>query len=87
MIECTRETMDPERAGLVVYGHDKTIHQTGEVDIEVDKAGKVVSVWFRCLILPFTQTVVGAERASEMRRLYTEHPPGMVHAVAVEAAR
>ena len=37
------------------YGDDGTIHQTGSVDVGVDKDGKVVAVWFRCAMLPFIQ--------------------------------
>jgi hypothetical protein len=51
------------------YGDAGTIHQTGVVNVEVDAQGKVVSVWFRCLGLPFTQHVVHERRAEEMRRM------------------
>lgn len=54
----------------MIYGHNKTIHRTGEVNVELDKDGKVVSVWFRCMALPFTQNVVGDDRADEMRGMY-----------------
>ena len=37
-----------------VYGHDKTLHRTQHVDVQVDN-GKVVAVWFRCLPLRFEQ--------------------------------
>lgn len=49
------------------YGGTGTIHRTGEVNVEVDRNGEVVSVWYRCAMLPFTQTVVGDGRAKEMR--------------------
>lgn len=39
------------------YGGDKTWHSTGTVDVQLDKSGKVVAVWFRCKMLPFTQSV------------------------------
>lgn len=54
----------------MIYGHGKTIHQTQELDIEVDENGKVVAVWFRCIALPFKQMNVDNERAWEMERLY-----------------
>lgn len=65
----------------MIYGFDKTIHRTGEVNVELDKDGKVVSVWFRCMHLPFTQDVVSDERASEMRAAYASHPAHLIEAV------
>jgi hypothetical protein len=53
----------------MIYGHDGTIHGTQKVNVEVDKDGKVVSVWFRCMALPFDQTIVGYDRAEEMRTM------------------
>ncbi len=52
------------------YGDGGTIQRTGEVNVEVDPEGKVVSVWFRCALLPFTENVVGVDRAKEMRSAY-----------------
>jgi hypothetical protein len=40
---------DPAR----YYGDGGTIHSTGHVDVEVDEAGEVVALWFRCQLLPF----------------------------------
>jgi|GEM_PF-2975960 len=57
------------------YGDDRTIHRTGEVNVELAGDGKVVSVWFRCALVPFTQTVVDDGRAAEMRGAYQSHPP------------
>lgn len=54
------------------YGGNGTIHSTGLVNVEIDKNGKVVSVWFRCCMLPFDQTIVEKSRADEMRRAYAE---------------
>lgn len=51
----------------MIYGHDKTWHQTGHLDVETDKDGNVVSVWFRCMMLPFKQTKVDEERANSMK--------------------
>ncbi len=51
------------------YGGNRTIHRTGEVNVELDH-GRVVSVWFRCRALPFTQHEVDSRRAGEMDRMY-----------------
>jgi hypothetical protein len=53
----------------VIYGHDGTIHKTQKLNIEIDKRGGVVSVWFRCMALPFDVTVVGEDRAVEMAHM------------------
>lgn len=52
------------------YGDGGTIHATGSIDIEIFE-GRVVSVWYRCQLLPFTQRWVTPERAVEM----TGHSP------------
>jgi hypothetical protein len=59
------------------YGGLNTIHLTNLLNIEVDKkTGKVVSVWFRCLALPFDVTEVDRDRANEMGSMYsTGHIP------------
>lgn len=51
----------------MIYGSNKTIHRTGHVDVETDSDGKVVSVWYRCMMLPFQQHNVNEERAASMR--------------------
>lgn len=56
----------------MIYGHDKTIHRTELLNIEVDKDGNVVSVWFRCMALPFSVSIADDNRAESMRRMYTE---------------
>ena len=53
----------------MIYGHNKTIHGTQWLNVEVDRDGHVVSVWFRCCALPFDVTIVDKERATEMRRM------------------
>jgi hypothetical protein len=53
----------PER----FYGDGGTIHATPTIDVEIFE-GKIVSVWFRCQILPFTQREVDRRRATEMGR-------------------
>lgn len=61
------------------YGDDKTIHGTREVNVERDPdTGEVVAVWFRCMLLPFTDHVVEAERAEEMGRAYHTRPKGII---------
>lgn len=47
----------------MIYGHDKTIHQTNHLDVEVDENGQVVAVWFRCIMLPFKQAEADENRA------------------------
>ena len=54
---------------IINYGDQRTIHGTEHLDIELDSEGKVVSVWFRCMALPFQSTVVGYDRAAEMRTM------------------
>jgi hypothetical protein len=49
------------------YGDGGTIHATGTIDVEIFE-GEVVSVWFRCQVLPFTQREVDARRADAMTR-------------------
>jgi len=63
------------------YCDDRTIHRTGEVNVELDGDGKVVSVWFRCSLVRFTQSVVDDARAAEMRKAYESHPPAPLTAV------
>lgn len=38
------------------YGGNGTWHQTGAVDVQLNKDGEVVAVWFRCRMLPFTES-------------------------------
>jgi hypothetical protein len=54
----------------MIYGHGGTIHGTEHLDVEVDSDGSVVSVWFRCMALPFQQTLVDRDRAAEMVSMY-----------------
>jgi hypothetical protein len=68
----------------MIYGRDMTIHRTGEVNVELDKYGRVVSVWFRCKALPFTQTVVDDNRAEDMNDMYFKNSPKKIIAVEVE---
>ena len=60
------------------YGGDGTIHQTGGVDVEIGPDGRVVSVWFRCAMLPFREARVDEGRAASMRAAYVEAPARIV---------
>jgi len=53
----------------MIYGHGKTIHRTGHVDVETDSNGNVVAVWYRCMMLPFEQHVVDENRSSSMKEV------------------
>ncbi len=65
------------------YGYERTIHRTTTVDVELGPDGDVVSVWFRCMMIPFTQHKVSAQRADEMRRAFASFK-GELLAVDVE---
>ena len=68
-----------------IYGRNKTIHRTKLLNIEVDeKTGEVVSVWFRCLALPFDVTEVDKQRADEMKEMYQRPDIVKINAVEVE---
>lgn len=67
----------------MIYGHDKTIHSTRELDVEVDDAGQVVAVWFRCMALPFKQVRADNQRKLEMRLTYAENKVPELLAVEV----
>jgi hypothetical protein len=71
--------------GELRYGDDRTIHGTKLVNVEVDKKGRVVSVWFRCALVSFDQTVVGDDRAVEMTRAYAKNRPPGLKAVVFDA--
>ena len=56
------------------YGDGATIHHTSQLDVEVDKNGKVVAVWFRCQPFAFRQVEVDDARADDMRTMYKQSP-------------
>ncbi len=64
----------------MIYGHDRTIHRSGHLDVETDDNGNVVAVWFRCLSLPFKQVrtskdgtqVIDSDDAAGMKILAVE---------------
>jgi hypothetical protein len=66
------------------YGYDNTIHRTQLLNVEVDKKGNVVSVRLRCMLLPFSVTVVDKARADEMRRAYETDTVFPINAVDVD---
>ncbi len=67
------------------YGDDKTIHGTKEVNVERDPiTGEVVSVWYRCAPLPFTDTVCEPWRAEEMKKMYEKHPMRPITAIVFD---
>ena len=53
------------------YGDGGTIHDTGHIDVRVNRDGVVSEVWFRCQQLPFSATYGGAERVSMPRARVT----------------
>ena len=59
------------------------MHRTGVVNIEVGPDGHVSAVWFRCLRVPFDETLVSADRSAEMRKSYALEPPSDIKAVVV----
>lgn len=68
-----------------IYGRDNTIHHTKLLNIEIDeRTGEVVSVWFRCMALPFDVTKVNKERSEEMRRAYKEQGVPQINAIEIE---
>ncbi len=66
-----------------VYGHDRTLHRSTWLDVEVGPDGKVCAVWFRCAALPFREHRVSDARGAEMKRGSSEHWPALL---AVELA-
>jgi hypothetical protein len=51
-----RRPKEPKKPQENFYGGDGTIHDTGHVDVQLNKDGDVVAVWFRCRMLPFQQS-------------------------------
>lgn len=66
------------------YGDDKTLHRTGYLDVEVDAAGRVVAVWFRCQPVPFVEHRVPDSRARDMRAMYADGPRERLVAVVLD---
>lgn len=68
----------------MIYGHGGTIHRTEHLDVEVDKRGQVVAVWFRCMALPFEQSLANEDRVAEMTQMYKRVSSAKLRAVDVE---
>jgi hypothetical protein len=68
----------------MLYGYEGTIHHTEHLDVEVDKEGNVVSVWFRCCALPFVVTSVGKERTAEMKSMYDRVRKAKITAIDID---
>lgn len=66
------------------YGLKGTIHSTTHLDIEVNKKGQVVAVWFRCQTLPFKQSNVDQARSNEMTNAYAGNWMPELHAVQLK---
>jgi hypothetical protein len=64
------------------YGDGGTIHNTAHLDVEIGPDGHVVSVWFRCQILPFVEHRVDADRATSMASASRFAPD--IHGVEVD---
>lgn len=62
------------------YGDGGTIHDSSVLDVETNIVGDVVSVWFRCQMLPFRQTKHGwrSPRVEEMRGVYKDFKTGIL---------
>lgn len=86
MFEAVKELIDiyKRRKSVLNYGHDKTLHRTTKLNIEVDGSGQVVSVWYRCILLPFDVTVVDKNRANDMKDVYDNGVIPKLLAVDVE---
>jgi hypothetical protein len=67
------ETDDWKPKELRFYGDGGTIHDTGDIDVELHN-GKVVAVWYRCQALQFTQSEAGPHRAADMQKMYKDYP-------------
>ena len=66
------------------YGRTNTIHRSKLVNVEVDsKTGEVVSVWFRCLALPFDVSKVDKNRVKEMKEM-SKRNTTKIDAIVVE---
>jgi hypothetical protein len=70
--------------GTQYYGDGGTIHHNNHVDVEVDNDGNVVSVWFRCCLLPFKHHFVDAQRAKDMNESYASSDIPKLHGVEIK---
>ena len=72
--------------GTNEVGGRNTWHDSEQLDIEMDGQGKVVAVWFRCMMLPFKVEVVDEIRARGLERIQGDRLPALL-AVSVEVER
>lgn len=74
-----KEQLPKDPTELRYYGSDMTIHDGGQVDVEMDPLlGKVVAVWFRCQPLQFKESRATIARSNEMQRMYKNgNVPGL----------
>lgn len=66
--EQLQQSLDKFRKEIIKYGYNKTIHRSKYLNVETDKTGKVVAVWFRCMRLPFKQSVVDKNRVKDLEQ-------------------
>lgn len=71
--------MEPSR-NTRYYGGNGTIHGSTIVNVET-RNGKVVSVWFRCLALPFDQSECDQQRADDMVKMYADNTPSLIDGI------
>lgn len=65
--------------GVHVYGHERTIHNTGTIDIQINEKGHVVACWFRCLELPYR-----VSREGTGKTLYVGAEGPLIRAIEVD---
>jgi hypothetical protein len=65
------------------YQRKGTIHKRGELSIEQDSNGEVVSVWYNCLALPFRISQCDADRAADMRTMYRNDELPQIRSIEV----
>ena len=53
----------------MIYGHNRTIHNTRHLDVQLDKEGNVAAVWYRCLMLPFCVSEFPVDNADSLRAM------------------
>jgi hypothetical protein len=57
------------KTGTRYYGDGGTVHSSTHLDVETYN-GQVVSVWFRCMPLPFEQHEIDTHRANDLTSMY-----------------
>jgi hypothetical protein len=68
-----------------IYGRNKTIHRTKILNIEInEKTKEIVSVWFRCMPLPFDIHLINKSRVNEMKEMYKKNNIPKINAIEIE---